>query len=110
MMNGFHQNRYKRKKNFRRWLRHVRYGCGSCKWFTKKKRYNSNEIDFIIFCTVTPDMVFPSTACILADKIGAKNAFGFDLAAACSGFIFGLETGSNFITEWCLQKSFGCWC
>jgi 3-oxoacyl-[acyl-carrier-protein] synthase-3 len=63
----------------------------------KKRGITANDIELIIFCTVTPDMVFPSSACILADKIGAKNAFGFDLAAACSGFLFGLETASNFI-------------
>ena len=55
------------------------------------------EIDLIIFATITPDLVFPSTACILADKIGAKNAFGYDLSAACSGFLFSLETGAKFI-------------
>jgi len=63
----------------------------------KKRGITAFEIDLIIFCTITPDMVFPSSACILADKIGATNAFGYDLGAACSGFLFGLETGSRFI-------------
>ena len=63
----------------------------------KKRGITADEIELIIFATVTPDMVFPSTACILADKIGAKNAWGFDLAAACSGFLFALETASKFI-------------
>lgn len=63
----------------------------------KKRGITANDIELIIFATVTPDMVFPSTACILADKIGAKNAWGFDLAAACSGFLFALETGAKFI-------------
>lgn len=63
----------------------------------KKRGITANDIDLIIFATVTPDMVFPSSACILADKIGAKNAWGFDLAAACSGFLFALETGAKFI-------------
>jgi 3-oxoacyl-[acyl-carrier-protein] synthase-3 len=49
-------------------------------------------------------MVFPSTACVLADKIGAINAFGYDLGAACSGFIFGLETGSRFIQSGAYKK------
>jgi 3-oxoacyl-[acyl-carrier-protein] synthase-3 len=63
----------------------------------KKRGITANEIDVIIFATVTGDMIFPSTACILADKIGATNAWGFDLAAACSGFLFSLETGAKFI-------------
>lgn len=63
----------------------------------KKRGITADDIELIIFATVTPDMVFPSTACIMADKIGAKNAWGFDLAAACSGFLFALETGAKFI-------------
>jgi len=63
----------------------------------KKRGISAEEIDLIIFCTVTPDMPFPATANILADKIGAKNAWGFDLQAACSGFIYGLTTASQFI-------------
>lgn len=55
------------------------------------------EIDIIICCTVTGDMIFPATANLIADKIGAKNAWSFDLGAACSGFLYGLETGSRFI-------------
>lgn len=63
----------------------------------KKRGITANDIDLIIFATVTPDLIFPSSACILADKIGAKNAFGYDLAAACSGFLFALETGAKFV-------------
>ncbi|MDN3581996.1 beta-ketoacyl-ACP synthase III [Mucilaginibacter flavus] len=63
----------------------------------KKRGISAEEIDLIIFCTTTPDMPFPATANILANKIGAKNAWGYDLSAACSGFIFGLATGSQFI-------------
>jgi len=63
----------------------------------RKRGITAEEIDLIIFCTTTPDMPFPATANILADKIGAKNAWGFDLQAACSGFIYGLSTGSQFI-------------
>lgn len=62
-----------------------------------KRGISAEEIDLIIFCTTTPDMPFPATANILADKIGAKNAWGFDLNAACSGFIYGLSTASQFI-------------
>jgi 3-oxoacyl-[acyl-carrier-protein] synthase III len=55
------------------------------------------EIDLIILTTVTPDMMFPSTACTVQNNIGAINAAGYDLVAACSGFIFGLTTGTQFI-------------
>jgi 3-oxoacyl-[acyl-carrier-protein] synthase-3 len=51
----------------------------------------------LICCTVTPDFVFPATANIITDKIGAKNAFGFDLMAACSGFLYGVTTASKYI-------------
>jgi len=63
----------------------------------KKRGISAEEIELIIFCTTTPDMPFPASANILADKIGAKNAWGYDLQAACSGFIFGLSTASQFI-------------
>ena len=63
----------------------------------EKRGIGAEEIDLIIFCTTTPDMPFPATANILADKIGAKNAWGYDLQAACSGFLYGLATGSQFI-------------
>ncbi len=62
-----------------------------------KKNLDPKEIDCIICATVTPDMVFPATANIISDKIGAINAFGFDLSAACSGFLFALTTGASFI-------------
>lgn len=55
------------------------------------------EIDLIIVATITPDMFFPSTACLIQEKIGAKNAWGFDLSAACSGFLFALQTAASFI-------------
>ncbi|MFD2553380.1 beta-ketoacyl-ACP synthase III [Sphingobacterium tabacisoli] len=67
------------------------------KGLLEKRGITAAEIDLIIFCTSTPDMLFPATANILADKIGAKNAWGYDLQAACSGFLFGLTTGSQFI-------------
>ena len=63
----------------------------------RKKNLDPLEIDCIIVGTVTPDMVFPSTANIIANKIGAKNAWGFDLSAACSGFLFSLDTGASLI-------------
>ncbi|HEY1024197.1 MAG TPA: beta-ketoacyl-ACP synthase III [Sphingobacteriaceae bacterium] len=70
----------------------------------EKRGISAEEIDLIIFCTTTPDMPFPATANILADKIGAKNAWGYDLQAACSGFIFGLATGAQFIESGKHQK------
>lgn len=63
----------------------------------KKRGIDPSEIDCMIVATVTPDMVFPATANIVCDKIGAVNAFGFDLSAACSGFLFALTTGASFI-------------
>ena len=63
----------------------------------EKRGIAANEIELIIFCTTTPDFPFPATANVLADKIGAINAWGYDLQAACSGFIFGLSTGASFI-------------
>ena len=63
----------------------------------RKKNLDPLEIDCIICATVTPDMIFPATANIIGDKLGAKNAFGFDLGAACSGFLFALNTGAAFV-------------
>ncbi len=58
---------------------------------------NPEEIDVIIIATVTPDMLFPATACLVQERIGANNAWGFDLSAACSGFLFAYQTGCAFI-------------
>lgn len=63
----------------------------------KKRGILAEEIDVIVFCTTTPDMPFPASANILGDKVGAKNAWGFDLQAACSGFVYGLTVGAQFI-------------
>ena len=63
----------------------------------RKSGVRANEIDAIIVGTVTPDHLTPSTASIVQKNIDAKNAWGFDLSAACSGFIFGLETGASLI-------------
>lgn len=62
------------------------------------------EIEVVIFATTTPDYAFPSTASIVAEGVGIKNAFCFDLQGACSGFIFALETGSNFIRSGSYKK------
>ncbi len=67
------------------------------KGLCSKRGIDPMEIDLLICCTVTGDYVFPATANVICDKIGAKNAFGFDINAACSGFLYGLVTGSQFI-------------
>ena len=67
------------------------------KQILEKKKINPLEIDMIIVGTITADYVFPSTSNIICDKLGAKNAWGFDLAAACSGFLYALTTGAQFI-------------
>jgi len=63
----------------------------------RKRGIDPSEIDCLICCTVTPDMVFPATANIICDKIGAINAWGYDLQAACSGFVYGITTGAMYI-------------
>ena len=63
----------------------------------KKKNLSPLDIDMIIVGTVTPDFIFPSTSNLICDKVGAKNAWGFDLSAACSGFLYALTTGAQFI-------------
>lgn len=70
----------------------------------EKRGISAMEIDLIICCTITGDLIFPATANIVCDKIGAKKAWGYDLAAACSGFLFGLETGSRFIESGSYKK------
>jgi 3-oxoacyl-[acyl-carrier-protein] synthase-3 len=57
----------------------------------------ADDLDAILVCTVTPDMLFPSTACLVQNNIGAAGAWGFDLVAACSGFVFGLTTGASLV-------------
>ena len=59
----------------------------------------ASTVDMIILATVTPDMFFPSTACLVQDRIGAKGAWGFDILAACSGFVYALTTGAQFIAN-----------
>lgn len=63
----------------------------------KKTNTSPEEIELVILATVTPDYPFPSTANVLCDKTGMKNAWGYDLIAACSGFIYALSTGAQFI-------------
>jgi 3-oxoacyl-[acyl-carrier-protein] synthase-3 len=63
----------------------------------KSKKMSAEEIDVIIVATVTPDMFFPATACLVQHNIGAKNAWGFDLSAACSGFLFAYQTACSLV-------------
>lgn len=65
----------------------------------KSARLKPEEVELIIVATITPDMLFPSTACFVQSKIGAKNAACFDIGAACSGFIYGLVAAKNFISS-----------
>lgn len=71
----------------------------------EKTNTSPTEIDLIIFATVTPDMTFPASANILADKIGANNSFGYDINAACSGFIYSIATASQFIESGKCKKA-----
>lgn len=64
----------------------------------EKARISAEDLDMIIVATVTPDMMFPSTACILQDKLGAKKAAALDVSAACTGFLYAIVTGSQFIS------------
>tara|TARA_B100000212_G_scaffold323948_1_gene284440 strand:- start:3885 stop:4883 length:999 start_codon:yes stop_codon:yes gene_type:complete len=70
----------------------------------KKTNTSAHEIDLIICATVTPDMLFPSTACLMADRIGARNICAFDISAACSGFLYALTTASKFIESGTYKK------
>ncbi|KYG80566.1 3-oxoacyl-[acyl-carrier-protein] synthase III [Roseivirga ehrenbergii] len=72
-------------------------GIEAVKGLLKKTNTDPSEIDLLICATTTPDMMFPATANIIADAIGANNAFSYDLQAACSGFIYAVTTGSQFI-------------
>ena len=63
----------------------------------KKTNTAPDEVDLVICATATPDMLFPATATIISDLVGIKNAFSFDLNAACSGFLFALETGRRYV-------------
>ena len=67
------------------------------KGLLEKTRTSPEDIELLICATVTPDMAFPATANIISDKAGIKNAFSFDLNAACSGFLFALQTGASYI-------------
>lgn len=63
----------------------------------QEKNIDPNSIDLIILASVTPDMFFPATACLIQDRLGASKAWGFDLSAACSGFVYALTVGAQFV-------------
>jgi len=79
-------------------------GAGAAKRLLEKRGIDATELDLIIVATVTPDMFFPSTACLLQSKIGARNAWGFDLSGACSGFIYALATAQQFVVAGTYKK------
>ncbi|SPF55081.1 3-oxoacyl-(acyl-carrier-protein) synthase 3 [Candidatus Sulfopaludibacter sp. SbA4] len=64
----------------------------------------ASDLNTIIVCTVTPDMFFPSTACLVQNALGARGAWGFDLIAACSGFVYGLTTGASLVAAGAQRK------
>ena len=72
-------------------------GAAAVKELLTKRNIDPAEIDCVICATVTPDMVFPATANLISEKTGMVNAFGYDLSAACSGFLFALTTGATYI-------------
>lgn len=68
----------------------------ACQTLTQRG-ISARDLDALIVCTVTPDMMFPSTACLVQDRIGAKHTWGFDLVAACCGFVYGLTTAAQLV-------------
>ncbi|MCP9750664.1 beta-ketoacyl-ACP synthase III [Ferruginibacter sp. HRS2-29] len=79
-------------------------GVEAVKEILRKKNISPDEIDCVICATVTPDMVFPATANLIADKAGITNAFSYDISAACSGFLFALTTGATYIESGRFKK------
>ena len=73
-------------------------GLEAAKLALEMRGVSANELDAILVCTVTPDMLFPSTACLIQDRLGAHKAWGFDLIAACSSFLYGLTTGAALVS------------
>src|SRR5271154_1394529 len=74
-------------------------GTEAAKKLLAAKGVQPEQIDLIVVATVTPDMLFPATACLIQDRLGAKNAWGFDLSAACSGFAYALTVGAQFVAS-----------
>ena len=72
-------------------------GAAAIRELLRKTGVRPEEIDLVLCATVTPDMRFPATACLIADKVGAKNAFAFDINSGCSGFVFSLSTAAHYV-------------
>ncbi len=70
-----------------------------------QKKVSPEEIDLIIVASVTPDMMFPATACLVQERIGAKHAWGFDLSAACAGFVYAVTVGAQFVAAGAHKKA-----
>lgn len=79
-------------------------GAGALGALLKNRGIAAADLDMIIVATVTPDMFFPSTACVIQEKVGAKNAWGFDLSAACSGWLYALVVGAKFVETGTARK------
>ncbi|MDH4057910.1 MAG: beta-ketoacyl-ACP synthase 3, partial [Cyclobacteriaceae bacterium] len=79
-------------------------GAAAVKELLTKTNTDAKDVDLIICATVTPDMPFPATANLIADQVGATNAFSYDISAACSGFIYALTTGAKFIESGSCRK------
>ena len=71
----------------------------------RRRGISADDIDLIVVATVTPDMSFPATACLVQDQIGASRAWGFDLSAACSGFNFALAAGTQFVASGAAERA-----
>ena len=71
----------------------------------RRRGMSAEDIDLIVVATVTPDMYFPATACLVQDQIGARRAWGFDLSAACSGFNFALAAGTQFVASGTVERA-----
>ena len=97
---GIHERRILKEKN----LATSDMGAEAVNQLIEKRGIDPKEIDLLICATVTPDMPFPATANLITDKCGLTNAFGYDLGAACSGFLFALETGRRFIESGAYKK------
>jgi len=79
-------------------------GAEAAKEILEERGISAEEIDLIILATVTPDYLFPATACLIQKSLGAHNAYGFDLEAACSGFLYALTTGANMVESGRAEK------
>ncbi len=91
----------------RRWLEEggtSKLAIPAVKQMLEQRGIGAEEIDLIIVATVTPDMFFPSTACLIQEAVGAKNAWGFDLSGACSAYLFALTTAAQFIRAGTYKK------